>query len=141
MRKEIIIAVVIGLTVGLVVAFGAWRANNSLKQAAPAEEIVSQSNPSPMITPALDKIQVNTPAANFLVDKELITVSGNTLPEATVVIIYTEGEKILTADSQGVFSTEISLAGGFNEIRITTIDNEGNQEERTITGVYSTAQI
>ena len=49
MRKEIIIALFFGITVGLIVAFGAWRANNA---------IVSEPSTSS------SKDNINTPDTN-----------------------------------------------------------------------------
>ena len=58
-----------------------------------------------------------------------------------VVVIYPEGENIVEADEEGNFETEITLVGGANEIKITAYDEEGNQAEKNLTLIYSTAKI
>jgi hypothetical protein len=59
-----------------------------------------------------------------------------------VVIIFPEGETISEADEDGLFSTEISLKGGVNEINVFAYDLETDSEvEQTLTVVYSTAEI
>ena len=63
------------------------------------------------------------------------------MPEAVVVVFYEEGEKILEANKDGQFQTQISLTGGINEITVKTFDQKGNELEETLNVVFSTAEI
>lgn len=141
MKKEVLIAIIIGFSIGLIIAFGLWTANKSLKKITPPKEnSASQETPiSP--TPLLSSLQINSPDKDFLSNQEKITVSGKTFADATIVIVYTEGEKIITADQDGQFSAEITLVGGVNEIKITAFYQDGNESSQIINGVYSTAEI
>ena len=140
MRKEVLIAIIIGFGLGLVITFGIWTANKALKEAAPQEapapEVTSTPTPVPPFT-----LTLTSPEDNSISAEETIEVNGSTAPEAIVVILYQEGEKILEADSEGKFSTEITLAGGPNEIKVSAYDQEGNEAEETLTVVYSTAEL
>jgi hypothetical protein len=137
-RKEVLIAIIIGFGLGLVITFGIWTANKALREAAPKVTPAPEVTPTP--TPAFS-LTVTSPEDNALYAEETIEVSGATAPGAIIVILYQEGEKILEADSEGKFSTEITLAGGANEIKISAYDQEGNEAEKTLTVVYSTAEI
>jgi len=139
-RKEVLIAIIIGFGLGLVITFGIWTANKALKEAAPEKMLAPEETPMPTPIPAFSLTLVS-PEDNSISEEETIKVSGSTTPGAVVVILYQEGEKILEADSEGQFSTEITLAGGANEIKVSAYDEEGNEAEKTLTVVYSTAEI
>lgn len=143
MKKEVLIAIIIGFGLGLVITFGIWSANKAIKTSAPeATPEPEQTMPTPTPSPApVLSLTITEPEENLLVNEEAITISGQTAKEAIVILLYPEGEKILQADEQGQFTTEIELAGGVNEIKITAYDKEGNQEETTLRVVYSTAEI
>lgn len=144
MRKEVLIAIVIGFALGLIITYGVWTANKALKETAPKKEAPAQKTeeqlPTPTSTPQ-DLLIITSPEDNFLSNKEKIDVSGKTFPQATVVILYEEGEKIIEADEEGNFQSEITLVGGTNEITISTYDKDGNEVSKTLTVVYSTAEI
>lgn len=140
MRKEVLIAIIIGFALGLVITFGIWTANKALKETAPKKEEV----PVPTLTPTPTPTQVlvvSSPEDNSISDKEKIEVSGKTSPKAVVVVLYGEGEKIIEADEEGNFSSEITLTGGANEITISAYDKDGNEVSKSLTVVYSTAEL
>lgn len=147
MRKEVIIAIIIGFALGLVITFGVWTANRAIKETAPQKEEfagqeaeVEEATPTPTTVTELF-LTINSPENNSISDQEQIKVKGETKPQAVVVVIYQEGEKILEADENGDFETEISLTGGANEIEISAHDQEGNEANQILTVVYSTAEI
>jgi len=141
MKKEVLIAIIIGFALGLVITFGIRTANKALKETAPKQEAqVEIEEPAPTPTAGL-LLTITSPEDNSISDQETIEVSGKTSTEAVVVILYPKGEKILEADEKGNFSTEISLAGGNNEIEISAHDLEGNDASQVLTVIYSTAEI
>lgn len=140
MRKEVLIAIIIGFGLGLVITFGIWTANKALRESVPEVAPTPEVTPIPSPTPSFFLI-LTSPEDNSISAEETIEVSGSTVPGAIVVILYQEGEKILEADEEGEFSTEITLAGGANEIRVSAYDQEGNEAEKLLTVVYSTAEI
>jgi hypothetical protein len=142
-KKEVLIAIIIGFGLGLVLTFGIWSANKTMKEpteTAPSPTPAKETTPTP--TPQLGfSLTITSPEDGSISAEDEVTVSGQTTPRAIVVMIYQEGEKILEADEEGLFSTKVSLAGGVNEIQISAHDREGNEAEETITVVYSTAEI
>lgn len=141
MRKEVILAIIIGFGLGLVITFGIWTANKAIKETAPTKEAPLEEA-EPTATPAPEvSLTVLSPQNNTVYDEETLTVSGQSAKEAIIVIIYEEGEKILEADENGNFETEIDLIGGENLVEIAAYDLEGNEVSQTFTVVYSTAEI
>jgi len=142
MRKEVLIAIIIGFGLGLVITFGIWTANRALKESAPSQEAPFEEIAEATPTPAAEVVlTITNPEDHSISDQEEITVAGQSLPEAIIVIIYEEGEKILEADENGHFETEIVLVGGDNEIEISAYDLDGNEVTQTLTVVYTTAEI
>lgn len=143
MRKEVIFAIVIGFTLGLVITFGIWTANKAIKQAQteqPSSE-TEQIPETPAPTPQEITLTITSPENNDLVSTENIEVSGKTSPGAIVVVIYQGGERVVEAEANGNFSAKIALVAGANEITVTAIDEEDNEASKTLNLVYSTAEI
>ena len=142
MRKEVILAIVGGVALGLLVIGGLWWTNK-----ATTEENLNIT-PTPVLeqpptltsAPSLS-LEIISPEDESIIEEEKITLEGKTVPESVVVVIYSEGENIVEADKEGNFETEITLVGGANEIKITAYDEEGNQAKKNLTLIYSTAKI
>ncbi|MBI2010068.1 MAG: hypothetical protein HYS86_02695 [Candidatus Chisholmbacteria bacterium] len=138
MKKEVILAIVIGFAIGLLITFGIYTARTALENAP--------QNPSPQPSASPENstqagLIITTPANEALVDTATIPLEGTATPEAIITIITPEGQQIITADSEGNFATEIELAGGANEIQISAFTPEGLKTEVSLTVVYSTAEI
>jgi len=142
MKKEILIAILIGFILGLIITFGIWTANKSLKntqeEQPSTEGGISVSEPEKKETLALEIIE---PKNNSISDEEEITIKGNADPSTVITIIYQECEEIIEADEEGNFEAEITLVGGANEIQISAFDEEGNEASKILNIIYSTAEI
>lgn len=145
MKKEVLIAIIIGFGLGLIITFGIWKANQSLREIGlrqtPTEPPLS--NPQEQFpTPTSENaLIITTPEDNSISNQENIAITGKTAPDANLAIVYNDGEKIIQADSSGLFSTQITLSGGVNQITVTSVDNDGNEYSQTINVVYSTSTI
>ena len=144
MKKEVILAIAIGFVLGLIITFGIWTANKSLKQLpkttptpSPAEaQALASPTPSSSTT-----LTLTSPDDELLTNQNSITVSGTTFPNATVTITYELGEQIVTADTSGKFSIDVNLDGGYNTITATAFDAAGNSASQSITVTYTTSKI
>jgi len=148
MKKEVFLAITIGFALGLVITFGIWTANKSLRQPSTMTTDASPTPQSP--TPAAQ--QTKTPQTNSLVtitspeDEALfntatITVSGTTQANLPVILAYETGEQILEADAEGKFSAQVPLEGGYNVISATVFDPNGKEVSSMITVTYTTSKI
>ncbi|MBI4057831.1 hypothetical protein HY405_00735 [Candidatus Microgenomates bacterium] len=139
MRKEVLIAIILGAALGLAIAFGVWRANIALSPKKTTQETTSTATPTstPSSTPEFSLV-VTQPEDEALVDTQTITVEGKTLPGATVIITSPADEQIVLAGSDGTFTREIKLESGANTVLITTINENDETVEQQITVTYST---
>jgi len=146
MKKEVFLAIAIGFALGLVITFGIWTANKSLKnlpkaiQPSPTPETASAS-PTPNSTSSTITLSLTTPADEALFTIAKTPVSGKTVANASVVIFSEDNQQIVTADAKGNFTADVALVGGYNTIRVIAYDAMGNSVEQTIIVTFTTAKI
>ncbi len=143
MKKEVILAISIGFALGLIITFGIWTANQSLKnlpQPSPKASVPPSPTPSnSQITN--NQLTINTPDDEALVSTNTITVSGTTTPVATLLIVSENGEQTTLADASGNFSLDVDLITGFNTITVYSYSTDGNEASKSLIITYSTAKI
>ncbi|MGA2910889.1 MAG: hypothetical protein ABSE04_03785 [Candidatus Microgenomates bacterium] len=132
MRKEVYWAIAIGILFGLAVAFGAWRINYSLKSKTPAP------TPTPGIQNTnTSSITLDKPENNDVVTVTPLTVTGITKPLSWVTVSGEKGDYITQSDETGVFSQDVDLTPGANQIKVTSLDSQGNESSQKVLVVYS----
>ncbi|MBI4035016.1 MAG: hypothetical protein HY381_01305 [Candidatus Chisholmbacteria bacterium] len=137
MKKEVLLAIVIGFSLGLVITFGIYTARKALREKTPPLPTPSpQSQPQPAHT-----LTITSPENETLHNQETITLSGTTTPGSLVTILTPEAEILVYASEFGQFQSDISLTGGINEITIIALTPDGLKAEQALTLVYSTATI
>ncbi|MFC1711266.1 hypothetical protein ACFLZ1_01635 [Patescibacteria group bacterium] len=142
MRKEVIIAILLGFAVGLFIAYGIYSANKAVKETKINQPTTSETSATsqPQASPTF-QLTVSEPEDNIVLSDEEATVSGQTEPKTTVAILAEESEELLYADKQGLFSTTIELIGGLNVIKVIAVNKAGERQEKIINVIYSTAKI
>ena len=148
MRKDVVIAISIGLVIGLVITYGIWIANKSLKLAqnhpwaSPTPVTASSPEVSPSPNPSTNSVlAIPSPEDESLSESATITVKGQTLPNSDLVVLSEKSETFLKSDSRGEFSTSINLETGYNQLKIIVFDASGVEHsvERLVT--YTTSKI
>lgn len=140
MRREVLFAIIIGIGLGAVVAFGIWRANLIL---APKVKEVMQSpktsaNPSNITIVNSSNLIITQPEDSSVVSTDKVVIKGSATPNSTIVITSDGDEQITVADKDGTFEKEIGLSAGINNVIVTTLDSKNDQSSQKITLVYST---
>ncbi len=139
MKKEVILAIAIGFTIGLIATFGIYNAQKSLKEASKIQTPQASEEAKP--ESISQSLSLASPLDESISKEGKVTVSGTTTPSAWVVILAEKGEKILQADQKGNFETEVNLISGENEIEVQAIAETGEKVNKVITVVYSTVEI
>ena len=147
MKKKIIIAItILGLLAALLVS---CTKNASTPSATTEETSTSENNSIPMATSGVSTtlannstvtsslgttsgtlqsglpLSVTEPADSATINGDTVTVQGTTTPGATVSV----NDNVVTADSTGAFSINVSLDAGPNAIDVIATDNNNNQGE------------
>ncbi len=143
MKKEVFIVIIIGVFIGITVAFGIYTAQKALENQK--QSLEKKDNIENIVDQTTKQenhfLIVEEPLDESVHSSETITVSGQTSPEAVITIITQENELLFTADQDGNFSAQISLVGGANQITISSFNQLGEKEEVSLTVVYSTADL
>ncbi|OGJ38299.1 MAG: hypothetical protein A2383_03510 [Candidatus Pacebacteria bacterium RIFOXYB1_FULL_39_46] len=131
MKKETIIAVLIGLSLGLFITYGVYQARTNISRRSNEPKLA-------MTEPTEDfagELILNSPLDESVQTDDSVIVSGTTLPNSFVVIFVGNEETITTSDNSGNFSVEVSLEEGPNIITVYVIDEDGQtlSVEKTVT--------
>ncbi len=138
MRKEVGYAIIAGVFLGLIVAFGFYRINTRISKNNP----VQKSNPTPVPTGLKEfKVVLDKPGQNDVTTQSSITVAGLTKSKAWIAMSGESGDNFIRADKAGVFSQEVDLTPGVNQIKITAFDPSGNQSATGVLIVYSSSFV
>lgn len=143
-RKEVTLAVIIGLIIALVIAGGIYRAKTAIQNfdpqsLLPSKESENTQNPDQNNSKKLF-IEIDTPD-NSVTDKPTLMLSGNTLP-ATYIAITTESTDYLIVPNEvGSFSQEVKLINGANRLTVTVFNKDGEKVEKSLSVVYTTATL
>jgi hypothetical protein len=140
MQKEIIIAIIFGSALGLVVAFGIWKADGALKKqdtsnSAQDTEKQSDNNQNPE---TLD-LSLAKPAQQAAISESPTQVTGVTKANSFVLVSGEDGDQIVKSDNKGEFSAKIELTGGINQIMVSVFDYNGQSKSQNLLVVFSTS--
>lgn len=134
MRKEIIFAILAGVTFGLIIAFGVWRANIALRPDGASTTAPEDTSP------AADEnygITIAKPQDYQVMTTSPVVFTGISKPNIWIVISAEEEDYVAKTDGSGEFEIEVDIVGGVNEIIITAFDASGAEVQEKLTLVYS----
>ena len=144
MKKEVFLAIAIGFALGLVITFGIWTANKSLKNLPQAGVSPTPSptavSPTP-IPPVANALTISSPDDEALINDNSVTISGQTTANSTVLIVWEQDEQVVATDTSGNFSLKVDLVAGYNVITVYAYDTAGNESSKSLTVTYTTAKI
>jgi hypothetical protein len=138
MRKEVVIAIILGIIIGLATAFGIWRMNSVVTTKPDFLVTESKDDPAdPNPEQTNSTLTLATPNELDVIIKSPTDFSGITRSQS-IVIISGEGEDyVIPTDNSGSFHQEVELAAGINQINLVSISSEGERNESTLTVIYS----
>ncbi len=146
MRKEILLAIIIGILVGLGVTFGLYLIRqrlgdtstiNTIEQSRQGENTTGNNNNEALS----GTLTVQQPTADTYTTQSEIRVVGRAIPNSYIVVLSGENEFVTTADTDGDFSLIIQLVAGGNRVSIIATSPDGDQETLVRSIVYSTVDL
>ena len=135
MKKEVLIAIIVGFSLGLIITFGIYRAQKSLSERAESKN--TDQNTTQIESTANISLSITQPEDGSITNKDTITIGGISKKNALITIISPEDHKSVQADELGNFSVEFSLDVGENQIHISSFSDDNTKQEKTISVVYS----
>lgn len=136
MQKEVIIAIVFGSLLGLLVAFGVWRANMSLNSDDIPNDPVTTTTQDTTEN-IIPELSVVSPESNAVITDSTVTISGLS-SNSRYVIAMSQNAETINEIQNGEFSFDIELEGGLNNIYIYGVSDTGNIISQNLPLVYTT---
>jgi len=138
MRKEVVLAIFLGLILGGIITFGFYQANKSVTStSADLTPTPTQSSNSDSINSTL--LTVTSPDDGDILSSDTTTITGRVSDPDSVIIITTDEDYFTTKpNADNSFTQDIDLVGGSNLIQITAISASGKRQDSYLNLVYST---
>ena len=139
MKKEVLIAIIIGFGIGLVATLGIHFARRGTN--ANIQTLAETPIPNPVAEMAASNhaIALTSPAQNSIISTDSTPVTGRTSANAVVTIVSPEEEQVVLADESGNFTTSILLQAGTNTIKAISYNSQGEEAIALIDLIYTTA--
>ncbi len=136
MRKEVILAIIIGLLLGSVLVYGLHRANQAM---SPQNQTDQQTTAQPTAQPTpTSLLTIYSPQDGQIFGNQTATISGQTQPNNALIIITEQNELTPQVDDSGNFTQTIELIPGGNLIHISAITSTGQKQDQYINLVFTT---
>lgn len=141
MSKEKVVLSFIAVAVGILVtgiAFYLYQTTRTIPSSKTQTIKISQPSPTPKPSVFL---AIAEPSDETVVGKKVVTISGTTTKDATIVVLSSIDEEVIKPASTGDFSTTINIDDGQNNIEITAISPNGEEARVTRTVTFSTEEF
>jgi len=142
MKKEVSIAIVVGLLIGLIITLGISTANKAIDKQKTKQTDSANTQPVNSNNNHQQKTLSITSHENFdLINQSEITLAGIAWPNAVIALISESDTQMTQTDKDGVFAFKINLIKGFNEITVIATDETQISQTQNIVLTYSTSKI
>jgi hypothetical protein len=145
MRKEILVAVVLGILFGCLAAYGIWKAKAVISaKDAPSQVASDVVTPEEQNTATPTSITASVPSFSILEPQDMTVIaqnpfiiSGTSTPDTFLLISSDENDYLTKTTQEGRFTQAVMLDIGVNQITITNFEKDGRKQVATRTVVYS----
>jgi len=148
MIKELFITIILGaiLGFGATGAFLTFNKGNTKSNVTTISPIPTDTQMSTQIsiTPTSEEkspINITFPEKDSVLSTSKTNIKGNTKPNSLIIISTPSKTFSDKSNSNGAFNISVELDSGINPIKISSIDQDDNQDETEITLTYSTTKI
>ncbi len=138
MRLEKVILSFIAIGIGLFVAGAVFFVYQLVRTIPPSKvPTITITNPTP--TPATSSLlTISSPADESVTTSRSLTITGKTVPDATLELTTPTDDQVTTPASTGDFSLTTVLQDGENLITVMAITPDGQETVQTFTVTSST---
>lgn len=141
MKAEKVVLSFVAVLIGLVaagVAFYLYQATKTIPGEQPKKiAIVESPTPAPLDDSA-HLLKIDKPKDETVSDKKLITVSGKTVNNASLIVSTEDADQVAKPASNGDFTLTVTIPDGTTILQITAIFPDGTEKKITRTVTFST---
>jgi hypothetical protein len=134
MKKEQVVAIILGSALGVAIAFGIWRMAGRSRTQAPVSPPTDHPQSNAV---AVDGLNIVSPANNSVSSSSTVNIAGLTKPNSAIVI---SGGKtnVGEASKGGEFSIKAELTAGINSIVIWALSKDQKPQKQELTLIHTT---
>ncbi len=140
MKKEIIIAIIVGIFLGLIITYGFYTSRTVAENQAQTQVNETQLEENDQEI-NLNQLSLYEPTDGLVISEKKIAISGASLKKNFVVIFVGNDDLITQADDSGNFSVEATLQPGANIITAIALDENGQQSQVSRTVIVDDASL
>jgi len=133
MRKEVLFAILAGSFLGLVIAFGIYRANLMMKRSDNSTSTKQTPSPASGLNIAVAK-----PVNEDVLTQAPVEFSGITKAGVWTIVSGEDTDYLAQSQNDGSFSINVDLNGGANQIIVSAVDPQGAIAQQKLLVVFST---
>ncbi|MBI5123378.1 hypothetical protein HZA75_05985 [Candidatus Roizmanbacteria bacterium] len=140
MKAERVILSFVAVIIGLIAAGGAFYLYQMTKVVPDKEKVLSLV-PKIAVSPTPDNanlLSVDSPKDEEVFDKKVITISGKTRGDATILVTSEDNDQVVKPAANGNFSITQNILNGTTILHITAIFPNGEENTITRTVTFST---
>lgn len=134
---ETIIAVFVGIILGIIVASGFWllkSAKIALPQKPTAKTVVS--TPTKTLSQQSLFLSITKPQDQSILNDKSLTIEGKTTPNTRLIVTKSQNETVVKSDGNGNFNLKLNLDAGVNTILFTAVNDQNETKSATLTVAY-----
>ena len=137
MRKEVLIAIILGLILGSILVYGIYTANQASSTYTDNSTKETSQDQTEDSHPDKQTLSISSPQDGDIFYSPQATISGQTDPQNALVIITENDHLIPNINEDGSFSQSITLIRGGNLIQVTSITPAGQRQDSYLNLVYT----
>ncbi len=145
MKKDTVVAIIIGIIIGGLFALGVIYFPNIISRVFRSNNQVADLIPTPTIAISTTtlSLDITEPLSDAVLFTDKITIKGKIQPAGKKIIIADTGnESLITISADnGEFSQEVKLNEGVNSYSVSVYDENGNRETKTVTLFYTPEKL
>lgn len=135
MKRETIVAVTLGVSIGIIVALAITFISREKKNQA-KQVLTPPLSPTVAITKEEEQaLEITKPTKEFVTNKKSIKVEGKAAKDSLIIIQSPIAEEVVKLVEKESFSIDFPLSLGENMLRITAYKDK-NVEEKTLPVYY-----
>lgn len=138
MRKEILVAIFVGVSLGLMITFGIYQNSERAKtgQNTIADQLINTQTSTQAAELIDTQLVINSPEEDLLTNDAELIVAGSGNPDSFLVVLVNDEEYISSTDESGNFSVKVTLTEGGNLIEVVSLDEDGKSISKQRSVIY-----
>lgn len=139
-KREIFIAVIVGLTTGVIFSYLLFAKKPLSLFPKVEKEKLKEISPQPKevnkIQSEIKKLIIQSPKTETIVNNPQVEITGQAPPSSLLIIMAEKEEKVLEISGDGSFKTAVNLDEGENQLNLVALYKDGQEEITSLTLIY-----